>query len=155
MSKVKELHDKAMELAHLALIARHQDNPAKAEALARDACQYETQAAHLVLKEPAAEPTRSILYRGAASLAYQSKDFVKAQELIAEGFAGFPPPWVAQELRDLAEQINELLNPLQSLPDELASDSDFLPVPPNKTYYSPTARDSFGAAEMLLEESRR
>lgn len=155
MSKVKELHDKAMRLAHLALTARQMDNEATAETHAREACEYETQAAHLVPKEQAAEPTRSILYRSAASLAYQSKDFVKAHELIAEGFAGFPPPWVAQELRDLAEQINELMNPLPSLPDELASDGDIPPYLPNKTYYSPTARDSFGATEMLLEESRR
>ena len=91
MTTVKELHDKAMRLAHLALVARHNQEWTQAEDLAREACKYETQAADLVPEGQASEPTRSILYRSAASLAYQSKDFRMAERLIIKGLLGYPP----------------------------------------------------------------
>lgn len=106
MSKVRELHSKAMELAHLSMVARHTQDWDRAESLAREAHLYESQAAELVPEGQASEPTRSILYRSAASLAYQCKDFRAAQRLIAKGLSGYPTPQVEQELKDLYEQVN-------------------------------------------------
>lgn len=105
MSNVRELHDRAMQLAHLAMIARHNQEWERAEALAREASAFETHAAELIPEDQASEPTRSILYRSAASLAYQCKEFSVAQRLIAKGLSGFPPPQVEQELKDLYEII--------------------------------------------------
>lgn len=106
MSTVRELHDKAMKLAHLAMVARHSQEWERAETLARQAYEHEAQAAELVSEDQVSEPTRSILYRSAASLAYQCKEFVIAQRLIAKGLSGYPPPQVEQELKDLYEQMN-------------------------------------------------
>jgi len=106
MSKVRELHNKAMELAQLALIARHKGEFDKAELLARQAYESEANAAELIPDEKASEPTRSILYRSAASLAYQCKEFKIAQRLIAKGLSGFPPDQIEQELKELYEQVN-------------------------------------------------
>jgi len=106
MKSVRELHDKAIELAQLALVARQSGDLSKAENLAYQAYEYEVQAADLVPEGKSSEPTRSILYRSAASLAYQCKEFQIAQRLIAKGLSGYPPPQIEQELKDLYEQIN-------------------------------------------------
>ncbi|MEW6351189.1 MAG: hypothetical protein AB1646_19195 [Thermodesulfobacteriota bacterium] len=105
MSKVRELHDEAMRLAHLALIARRETNEQEAETLAAQACRLESEAAGLIPEEEASEPTRSILYRSSASLAYQAKDLVLARRLVAKGLSGYPPPQVERELKDLFEQV--------------------------------------------------
>jgi len=106
MSKIRQLHDEAMKFAHLALVARNNQEWERAETLARKAYKYELQAAELIPESPSSEPTRSILYRSAASLAFQCKEFPIAQRLIAKGLSGFPTPQVEQELKDLYEQIN-------------------------------------------------
>jgi hypothetical protein len=106
MSKVRELHNKAMALAHLSVIARNSHDSQKAIELSREAYLFEFEAAELVPDLESSEPTRSILYRSAASLAYQSKEFHVAQKLIAKGLAGFPPPQVAQELMNLLDKVN-------------------------------------------------
>jgi hypothetical protein len=106
MKTLRELHDEAMRLANLAMMARHNQEWAEAEALARQAYECELQAAELTAEDKESEPTRSILYRSSASLAYQFKDFAAAQRLIAKGLSGFPPPQVEQELKDLYEQVN-------------------------------------------------
>jgi hypothetical protein len=106
MTTVREFHDEAMRLAHLAVVARHGQDWAHAQELSRQAYEYEVQAADLIPEAAASEPTRSILYRSAASLAFQCKEFGIAQRLIAKGLSGYPPPRVEQELKDLYEQIN-------------------------------------------------
>jgi hypothetical protein len=106
MSTVRELHDKAAKLAQLAMIARHEGERERAEDLARQAYEYESQAAELVPDDKSSEPTRSILYLSAASLAYQCREFQTAQRLIAKGLSGYPPPRTEQDLKDLFEQVN-------------------------------------------------
>jgi hypothetical protein len=105
MSTVRDLHKEAMRLAHLAVVARHDDDLVRAEALARQAFEYERQAADLIPEARESEPTRSILYRSAASLAYQCKDLSTSLRLIAKGLSGYPTPQVEDELRSLYEQV--------------------------------------------------
>ena len=105
MKTVRELHDKAMGLAQLALVARGTGDVEKSERLAHQAYGYEAQAAQLVSKEKSSEPTRSILFRGAASLAYQCREFDTALRLIAEGLSGYPPFRVKEELKELYQQV--------------------------------------------------
>lgn len=106
MTTVRELHDKAMHLSQLALVARETGDKKRAIELAREALGYESQAAALVPDEKASEPTRSILYRSAATLAYQSKELQLSQQLLAKGLAGHPPARVEQELKALYEQVS-------------------------------------------------
>jgi hypothetical protein len=116
MTNVRELHSEAMRLAQLALIARHRGEYDKAETIARQAYEYENEAAHLVPEGEESEPTRSILFRSAASLAYQCGELLDAQRLIAKGLSGYPPPQVEAELKELYEQVNfELELRLQSI----------------------------------------
>ena len=106
MASVKELHRKSMELAQKALIARGNGEIDEAIKLAKQAMELEAEAADLVPLDQDAEPTRSVLYRSAASLAYQSKDYKEAQRLIAKGLAGYPPPEIEEELKNLYEDVN-------------------------------------------------
>lgn len=106
MTTVRELHDGATELAQQAMVARHQGRAEEAQDLTHRAFEYELGAAKLVPDGESSEPTRSILYLSAASLAYQCKNLQATQRLIAEGLSGYPPPKVEQDLKDLLEQVD-------------------------------------------------
>ena len=100
MRTVRSLHDEAMELAQLALVARHTGDLARAATLAREAFGLEAQAADLVPDGAASEPTRSILYRSAAWLALQANLPDEALRLAERGLAGSPPALIAAELEE-------------------------------------------------------
>ena len=106
MTTVRELHDRAMKLAQQALLARHSGEWIRAKQLANEGYLLESQAAAMVPKNESSEPTRSILYRSAASLAYQAKNLEAAQRLIFEGLTGYPPATVERELKHLYEQVD-------------------------------------------------
>ena len=66
----------------------------------------EEQAAALIEPIEGNEPTRSILYISAASMALHAKYFKKAQRLVAVGLSGYPKKREEQNLLHLLEQIN-------------------------------------------------
>ena len=105
MSKVQELHEQAMMLSDQAMVARHQGEKARAMALSSQAFEYELQAVTLISDEKASEPTRSILYCSAASLAYDAKKLWEAQQLIVEGLSGYPSPRIKHALKSLSEKV--------------------------------------------------
>lgn len=96
--RVRDLHDQAMELAQLALVARHTGDPQRAAALAGQAYPLEAQAADGVPDDAATEPTRGILYRSAAWLALDAGQPEEAIRLAERGLAGHPPAEIAAEL---------------------------------------------------------
>jgi hypothetical protein len=93
-------------LAEAAAIARLRGIPEQAAQLTRQAFEQETQAAALIASTLDAEPTRSVLYRSAASLAIECGELRAAERLIATALSGNPPPEIAEELKDLFIQIN-------------------------------------------------
>jgi len=105
MSTVKELHDKAMLLLQEAIALRHNGDDYKAEKKYKDAFILESKAADLVSQKQNCEPTRSILYRSAASLAYQAGDFNNSLNLIGKCLSGNPTPKIKDEVRVLYENI--------------------------------------------------
>ena len=105
MKTVREYHDKAMEFAQQAAIARFENKRELAEDLAIKAMNFEIAAAELVPENENSEPTRSILYRSAASLGHQGKQYKKALRMIYKGLSGFPPENIKEELIFLQEQI--------------------------------------------------
>ena len=106
MSKVRELHNKAMVLNQKALVTRHAGDESSARAFLINAMELETQAADLIKLDRANEPTRSILYKSAASLALDAGEYAEALRLLAQGLSGFPPPQIIQELKNLYDQLN-------------------------------------------------
>lgn len=106
MSKIRDLHNQAMLLAQDAVVARHGGELERAELIAREAMSLEAEAADCIAIGTENEPTRSILYRSAASLALQAKEFDLAQRLIARGLSGYAPVEIESELKALYEQLN-------------------------------------------------
>jgi hypothetical protein len=106
MKKVKELHHQAMELVDQAQIATVKGQKKRADQQLRKAFEAEKQAALLAAKPPAEEPTRSVLLRSAAALGLRCREFREAERLISIALAGDPPQDVADELRDILEQVH-------------------------------------------------
>jgi hypothetical protein len=105
MSEVRKLHDDAMSLAEMASVAKLRGGLEQAGKLLRQAYDEESKAAKLIIQEVSLEPTRSILFRSAASLAIDCNEFREAEKLIATALSGNPPTDIAEELRDLLELI--------------------------------------------------
>ncbi len=104
MSRIKELHARAMEHAEQALMARMRGETGLAVELFREALKCE--AAAIDELDEYSEPTFSILHRSAGTLALDCNDLRTAERMAARALAKEPPPDVAQELRDLLEQIH-------------------------------------------------
>ena len=105
MSTVRELHDKAMELADLAFSASRKGESEVAVRLFTEAFDFERQAAERIIANSNVEPTRSILLRSAATLALHCGQLRESERMIATALAGNPPQQVINELRDLLEQV--------------------------------------------------
>ena len=106
MSQIQELHKQAMDLAEMAQVAKLKNNSDLASQLSRQAFEKERLAAELIVNDLAAEPTRSILYRSAATLAIDCGEIYIAERLITTALSGNPPSEIAEELKDLFVQIN-------------------------------------------------
>ena len=108
MNDIKDtenLHDKAMELADRAYIARIKGDDVSAKEFSRKAFELEVEVANTFENDFSFEPTRSVLYRSAASLANNCGKFLDAERLIAKALSGNPPPAIADELRDLSKRV--------------------------------------------------
>lgn len=105
MQKVNELHHKAMALADLAEDAKRAGRTDEYIDLTREALRHESEAAWMIAGELSLEPSRSVLFRSAATLAIESGDIRVAEQLIAAALAGNPPSEIAEELRDLLEDV--------------------------------------------------
>ena len=110
MSKVRELHRKAMSLLDEANVARMRGDSEQSRALWRLAFETEREAAELLTDGREKEPTRSILFRSAATLALDCGEYSEAERLSSVGLAGNPPEAIAQELRAVQTQAHAQVN---------------------------------------------
>jgi hypothetical protein len=106
MTSTRELHNRAMNLAELADASKRAGDETRSQELLQEAFELERQAAEQVESNLQAEPTRSVLLRSAASLALNCDRLREAERLIATALSGNPPAQIAEELRDLLEQVN-------------------------------------------------
>ena len=98
----QELHIKAIDLAEQAFLLRFKDNSAQVEKLFKEAFELEREAALLIMDEP----SRSILLKSAASLAINCNELRDAEKLITLALSGEPTAEIAEELRNLYEEVN-------------------------------------------------
>jgi hypothetical protein len=106
MNKIQDLHKQAMDLAEMAQVAKLKGDSVLALQLSKQAFEKERLAAELIVNNLAAEPTRSVLHRSAATLAIDCGEIAAAERLIAIALSGNPPQEIAEELKDLFVQIN-------------------------------------------------
>ncbi|MDF2434139.1 MAG: hypothetical protein JWP44_3770 [Mucilaginibacter sp.] len=110
MRNIRDLHRQAMELVRKANEAlAGGDNPLHLVYL-EQALVFEKEAAYELLNDFEAEPTRSVLFRSAASLAVQNKDVATALELVSAAFKGEPPAEIRGELNEIVNQTYALYN---------------------------------------------
>jgi len=103
MTDPKALHREAMDLAEQALLAQRAGDGAVARAYFLKAFEKEREAAERFAAAADDEPTRSVLFRSAASLALDVDDAPAARQLIARALGGRPPAVIAGELRELLD----------------------------------------------------
>jgi hypothetical protein len=109
------LHTAAMELATQAFSLEN-DSPQSRDLFQR-ALDKERKAADLWDQASGLEPTRSILYRSAASLAWNCQDYAETERLAKKGLEGDPPgdiAWELEELLDLSHPADPTLEAPQA-----------------------------------------
>jgi hypothetical protein len=105
MKDAAALHRDAMDIADDAWVRRQEGDFVGYTERIKGAYQAERTAAEMMLSAGAAEPTRSVLLRSAASLALECGETRQAEKLVSIALAGDPPPEIAEELRDIVEQV--------------------------------------------------
>lgn len=106
MSRIKELHNKAMELADIAFVEKLNGRTEVEKELLKEAFYLEKEAAILSKEEKVGEPSISILLKSAASLALNCDELREAEQLVGLALSGEPHYEIAEELRNLLEEIN-------------------------------------------------
>ena len=106
MNELKVLHRDAMARVDLALAAKSEGEIERAISLFREAYDLESKAALSLSNNHEAEPTRSVLLRSAATIALDCNLTSEAERLVCLALSGNPPVEIAEELRDLWEQVN-------------------------------------------------
>jgi hypothetical protein len=105
MNKLKDIHREAIELAKLAIEARDIGDKKLYYELSKQAFSLEKQAAYMLFANLETEPTRSVLFRSAATLAYNCGMLEEAQKLIYCAFSGSPHFEIKEELNLLLKQV--------------------------------------------------
>lgn len=103
---MRNIHRHAMKLVRRADSLIENNAVDKALRLYAAACQIEHFVAASLIKQKESEPTRSILYLSAASLAWRCKSYEKAERLVYEGLSGFPSPRTKVDLQRLLDDIH-------------------------------------------------
>ena len=119
---VTRRHERSMDLAEEAFIAKRRGELDTAKRLFIEALTLESSAAESFPPDKQSEPTRSILYRSAASLAYHAELYERAEGLITAGLAGHPPAEIRAELVALQDKIDlyRTINTLETLVNKQA-----------------------------------
>ncbi len=94
-----------MELAKKAELARVDGDGQLSQKLAEQAYRLERAAAEELISYPGSEPTRSVLFRSAASLAFSLGKLSEAKVLIETALSGRPFPEMMGELEELHVKI--------------------------------------------------
>ena len=105
LEQINDLHERAMDLAEAAVVARTLGDEATARRRFQEALKWDAEAAALIAPHLDEEPMRSVLHRSAGSLALNCEQYRVAEKLLAVGLAGDPPAEIADEMRDLLEQV--------------------------------------------------
>ena len=101
---VSRLHKEAMEYTDESFIARGLNEREEYLRLTRLAYEKEKEAANLLIDEDV-EPTRSILHRSAATLAFRCEMYPEAKRLVHRALSGSPPADLDLELNDLLGKV--------------------------------------------------
>jgi hypothetical protein len=114
MKKIDSLHNKAMELAQKAFLVQKNGDEAEFIRLSKEAYSFEKQAAMLLVDKFDTEPNRAILFKSAAFLAYDAKEYKECMDMLINALSGEPDDIIKKELFDLYNEISHLLIPTEA-----------------------------------------
>lgn len=147
---IKQLHREAMAYAQEAIFAQENGQDNTAIAFYEKAFELEKQAALSFLYEDK-EPTRSVLFRSAATLAKKCGKYREAEKYVNYGLSGNPPDEIAEELRNLYEEIN--FHRHLSLKSEILDGSELqLSISGNGVSYGLAPSEEFGYRIRAIED---
>ena len=107
----QETHIKASLLSQDAFVLAVRGKEAEAIPMYEQAFELEREAALSLLHREDVEPTRSVLFRSAAALAKNCHRYRDSEKMIGHGLAGNPPDYVAEQMREIYDDIREFLSP--------------------------------------------
>jgi hypothetical protein len=104
-----ELHNESMDIAELAQLEQLKKNSQIAKEMFREALKLEALAAEKFVNQFDYQPTRSVLYRSAASLAVNCGEYEYAKKLALEGLMGTAPNEIKEEIRDILKECKKFI----------------------------------------------
>jgi len=111
MKKVDQLHTKAMEIAQRAYLALVSKNESEFVKLSKEAFNLEKEAAMLLHDKYDTEPNRSILFKSAAFLSFDAKEYYECLDMIISALFGKPDTVIKNELQELYEDLSRVTKP--------------------------------------------
>lgn len=102
--QVTNLHNQAMNIAEDAYFEQRKGNQKAANEHFQTAFKLEKKAAMLLISDYDIEPTRSILFKGAAQLAFNYGDFREMEKMIGFALTGNPDKRTTLELKQMLNE---------------------------------------------------
>lgn len=119
MSKMNQLHDQAMDIAEKAFLAQHADDKTAFIRLSKDAFLLEKAAAMALKDKTDAEPSRSILFKSTAFLAFDAQEYQACRDMITYTLLGKPDPIIKAEMNALFLEVDALRQKMPSKFEEI------------------------------------
>lgn len=118
MDSIREIHRKAMEIADEAFMAKRLGELDRARELFLQAFELELS----IAQQTTTEPSQSVLFRSAATLALHAEHYREAKRVANLGLASNPPATITHELLDVIEKAdNKITQPNQEITDAQTS----------------------------------
>ena len=121
MTQIDQLHNQAMDLAENAFLAQQKGDKIAFVQLSREAFLLEKAAAILLQNQFDAEPSRSILFKSAAFLAFDAQEYQECRDMITYTLLGKPDEIIKTEMNQLFDETTTLLKSTPSKLEEFKS----------------------------------
>lgn len=109
MSSINQFHNRAMDLAENAFLAQQKGDTNAFIQLSKEAFLSEKAAAMLLLNQADSEPSRSILFKSAAFLAFDAQEYQECRDMITYTLLGKPDAIIKVEMTQLFDETTAIL----------------------------------------------
>jgi hypothetical protein len=121
MTEIEKFHNQAMDLAENAFLARQKGDIHAFVQLSKEAFVLEKAAAMMLQKHLESEPSRSILFKSAAFLAFDAQEFQECRNMITHTLLGKPDTIIKAEMNQLFDETTIILKETPSRLEEFKS----------------------------------
>jgi hypothetical protein len=118
MTRIEQLHNQAMNLAESAFLSQQKGDTTTFVQLSKEAFLLEKAAAMLLQNQLESEPSRSILFKSAAFLAFDAQEFQECRNMITYTLLGKPDTVIKAEMNQLFDETTAVLKKTPSKLEE-------------------------------------